>query len=184
MDNTKLSLKSLFSGFTLVELIVIIGVVTVLATSLIVVLNPSEQIKKTNDTKRKRDLAQIQRALEVYYQDYGRYPASINGQLTRKVNGVDTASPWGQSWSPYMDVVPDDPNGNKDYMYVVSDDNQSYGIYASLDRNNDSQACFPGTNTQCTNANSTSLKCNAIASFNCNCGSVCNYGVTSSNRTP
>ena len=56
-------------GFTLVELITAIGVLAILVSTVIAVINPLEQFNKAQDAKRKADLAQIQRALEVYYQD-------------------------------------------------------------------------------------------------------------------
>ena len=45
----------------------------------------AEQFKKADDTKRKSDLAQIQRALEAYYQDFGMYPDDNNATSTYKI---------------------------------------------------------------------------------------------------
>jgi prepilin-type N-terminal cleavage/methylation domain-containing protein len=170
------------AGFTLVELIIVIAILGVLAVSAIAILNPFAQFQKGNDVRRKSDLAQIQRALESFYQDYGFYPTG-NGNTGYRMNYIDKTTlvavtvSWGSAWQPYINVVPQDPSATKKYIYYST--GQSYYIYASLDRgSSDSQACNGGN--ACT-----SIASNGIASF---CGSgaamVCNYGVSSPDVKP
>lgn len=144
-----------------------------MATGIIVALNPLVQLQKAQDAKRKSDLSQIQKALETYYQDNGRYPSSSSDN---KIKGLDNnAVAWGSSWQPYMSVLPKDPSSSKSYMYKIAGlDGQTYYLYASLDRGgNDPQACFPDGGS-CNNAPSDT-----------GCGSgVCNYGVSSPNVSP
>lgn len=168
-------------GFTLIEIITAIGVLTILATIVLAAVNPIEQFRKAQDSKRKSDLAQVQRALEAYYQDFGRYPAhtttglntyTINTGLGEDVNAIL----WGASWPPYMDIVPVDPSSSKFYIYASDSTNgyQSYRIYASLDRGtNDPDACTEATG--CTNAPG---GCGIDAE------SYCNFGLTSPNVSP
>lgn len=144
-------------------------------------VNPIEQFRKAQDAKRKSDLAQVQRVLEAYYQDFGKYPAhTTSGTNTFTINtglGEDeNAILWGEGWSPYMDIVPVDPNSSKFYVYVSDSANgyQSYRLYASLDRGtNDPDACTGPTG--CPNAPG-------------GCGleesSYCNFGLTSPNVSP
>ena len=146
-----------------------------MATGLIIAINPVVQIQKSQDAKRKSDLSQIQKALETYYQDIGKYPPSTSDN---KIRGLDNNPvSWGFSWLPYMSILPKDPTSSKNYVYFsTSLDGQSYYIYASLDRGgNDSQACFP-TGNPCLSA----VRNNVAAS----CGGNCNYGVSSPNVSP
>jgi len=144
-----------------------------MATGIIVMVNPLAQIQKAKDTNRKSDLSQIQKALETYYQDIGKYPSST---VDYKIKGLDGNSVvWGSSWQPYMATLPKDPSSSKNYVYnSTSPDGQTYYIYASLDRGaNDSQACNGGA------------KCNGVPSgAGCGTGATCNYGVSSLNVSP
>lgn len=165
---------SSLKGFTLVELLVVIGMVSVLITGLILILNPVQKIAQTNDAKRKSDLAQLQRALEIYYQDYGRYPGST---AAYRIAGTN----WGAAWSEYMSRLPSDPKSGRTYVYFVPNsgncvNGQCYLIYAALEAPKDPQMCFPATAAACSSAVS-----NSIANA---CGGVCNFGVSSPNTSP
>lgn len=165
----------LSSGFTLIEVLITLTLIGVMATGIIVALNPLVQLQKAQDAKRKSDLSQIQKALETYYQDNGRYPLSSSDH---KIKGLDNnAVAWGSSWLPYMSVLPKDPSSSKSYVYFSSSsDRQTYYIYASLDRGgNDPQACFASGNSCVSSAT------NNVATA---CGGNCNYGVSSPNVSP
>lgn len=158
------------SGFTLVELMVVIGIIGIFSSFLIATLNPFEQFKKANDTSRKNDLSQMQRAFEAYYQDFQRYPESANYKIVYN----STTLEWGNAFAPYMTTLPKDKGSGKTYIYVVSASGQAYYLYASLDRGGkDSAACTPD-GSACPNV-----------PMGVTCGSgVCNYGVSSSNASP
>ena len=166
-------------GFTLVEIITALGVLAILATVVLAAVNPLEQFRKAQDTKRKSDLAQIQRALEAYYQDFDKYPAHTPGEYTINTaqNGdSDTAVDWGDVWAPYLDILPKDPNSSKYYIYIADDLNgyQSYRIYTSLDRGiKDPDACQETTGCP-----------NAPANCGIDSDSYCNFGLSSPNVSP
>ncbi len=146
------------------------------------VVNPLEQFNKAADTRRKSDLAQIQKALEVYYQDYGRYPyrctTTINNIQVSQISKSATCNAtniitWGEDFRPYIDILPIEQKRAKTYGYYVDSTGQSYALYASLDRGSkDPQSCSQGV--ACTNA----------AANNIRCGGICNYGVSSPNIAP
>ncbi|MCL5434894.1 MAG: prepilin-type N-terminal cleavage/methylation domain-containing protein [Patescibacteria group bacterium] len=166
-------------GFTLVELIVTVGILSILALAGLTAVNPIAQFQKANDARRKADFSQIQKALETYYQDNGKYPSSsITNPLYRitipSQLGTTTVD-WGTSWQPYMNLLPKDPSGSKYYVYYST--GQSYYLYASLDRGSgDPQSC------QNLNANGECL--NVPAANLCGTGVKCNFGVTSPNVSP
>ncbi len=54
-------------GFTLIELIVVIAVLGVLASVLLVAINPSERINEAYDAGNKSDVSQVSTALESYF---------------------------------------------------------------------------------------------------------------------
>ncbi|PIR98200.1 MAG: hypothetical protein COT89_00600 [Candidatus Colwellbacteria bacterium CG10_big_fil_rev_8_21_14_0_10_42_22] len=53
-------------GFTLVELLIVIGILGVLASAVVVVLNPAELLKQARDSQRLQDLSSINSALGLY----------------------------------------------------------------------------------------------------------------------
>ncbi|MFZ4631695.1 MAG: type II secretion system protein [Patescibacteria group bacterium] len=53
-------------GFTLLELLIVIAIIAVLSVILILVLDPSETLKKSRDSQRMSDLATIKTALGLY----------------------------------------------------------------------------------------------------------------------
>ena len=149
------------AGFTLIELLITIAIVGVLAVGLVTVLNPFSQIQKAQDAKRKSDLSQIQKALEIYYQDRGEYPeVTASGyKIKRDGNPVE----WGSEWLPYMSILPKDPSSSKQYLYKSTA--QTYYIYASLDKGTNNPGHVPGGAA-------------------CGSGITCNYGVSSPNVSP
>ncbi len=167
-------MKKKEEGFTLIELLVVVGILAVLTVTLLSTFNPVDQLNKAYDARRKSDLAQIQRALQIYYQDNNSYPQSVSNEIAPGI--TPTPVPWGSPWQPYINVLPKDPGG-KTYVYY-SPDGQTYYLYASLDRGSlDSQAC-KGVNNACSGAGS------GISSYQTACGGVCNYGVSSPNTSP
>lgn len=146
------------SGLTLIELLVVMGLIGILASALITLINPLSQIAKANDSRRKSDLAQIQRALELYYNSNKAYPGAVTFDV---------------AWLPYMPKVPKDPNSSiRNYAYDQIDSN-TYCLFASLEYAGDTQKC---STVPCPKA--------ASASPSVTCGGDCNYGVCSSNITP
>lgn len=62
------------SGFTLVEVIVVIAVVGILGSVVLNLLTPS--LERSRDSRRLQDVEQLRAALEIYYKNHGHYPIS------------------------------------------------------------------------------------------------------------
>lgn len=66
-------------GFTLIELLIVIAILGILAVAVLSAINPVEQIRKANDSRRKSNAAELLNALERYFTTYGSYPAGFSG---------------------------------------------------------------------------------------------------------
>lgn len=88
-----ISLKSKQSGFTIVELLIVIVVIGILATLVIVTFSGVQQ--KARDTKRETDIKALASQLEVYYANNGSYPAltdlQTNTWVSANLKGLDLA---------------------------------------------------------------------------------------------
>lgn len=60
------------SGFTLIELLVVIAIISLLST--IVMASVTETRARARDAQRVSDMRQMMTALELYYQDHGKFP--------------------------------------------------------------------------------------------------------------
>ena len=53
-------------GFTLVELLIVIGILAILTAAVVVVLNPAELLKQARDSQRFADLDSVKSAIALY----------------------------------------------------------------------------------------------------------------------
>jgi len=68
----KLNKSQSKKAFTLVELLVVIAIIGILATLSVIALNTARA--KARDAKRVADVKQVTTALEMFFNDNGRYP--------------------------------------------------------------------------------------------------------------
>lgn len=127
------------SGFTLLELLVVVVILGILATVGMGQYRASQI--KARDAQRKSDLSNVARALEMYYNDYESYPENnSSGQLVVDGNSL----PWGTGFETdetiYMKDLPQDPgfSDGEDWRYCyVSNGGDDYKLYARLENEND-----------------------------------------------
>ena len=68
------------AGFTLVELLMVIGIIGVLAAIVVVAINPTKQLGSARDTKRRSEVNSILNAVSQYAIDHGgRLPCDPSG---------------------------------------------------------------------------------------------------------
>jgi prepilin-type N-terminal cleavage/methylation domain-containing protein len=56
-------------GFTLIELLIVISIIAVLATAVVLVLNPAELLKQSRDATRISDMSSVNSAISLYLVD-------------------------------------------------------------------------------------------------------------------
>ena len=78
-------------GFTLIELLVVIALISILAAMAVVQYRNS--IQRTQEATLKTDLFRMRDAIDQYYADKGKYPASLDSLVS----------------DGYMRKVPEDP---------------------------------------------------------------------------
>jgi general secretion pathway protein G len=120
-------LRGTQSGFTLIELMVVILIIGLLAT--IVVQNLKGATDKAKRIKAQADISALKTALDRYYLDNGSYPSSDQG-LTALVSAPQNGKvPADYPPGGYIEKIPNDPWGNA-YVYQSDGDNyvlKSYG---------------------------------------------------------
>jgi type II secretion system protein G len=163
--------KHYSSGFTLMEILIVMVIIGILATLGLGSFQSSQQ--KGRDSKRKAELKQVSTVLEAYYNDYGQYPVGISGEIGGCSGG--TACTWGTSFEDdngtvYMVQLPADPKDNLEYFY--DSDGTEFQLYARLENTFDRDIA--------TDSEDDPLVFDGVT-----CGDLeCNYGVSSGNTTP
>lgn len=70
-------------GFTLIEILVVIGLIAILATIVLIAINPSRQFSQANNSQRNSNVNAILNAVGQYMADNkGALPAGISGNVT------------------------------------------------------------------------------------------------------
>lgn len=161
-------------GFTLVELIVVMGVITIIAT--LVVVSFSSARLHSRDSRRVHDVQQIQTALELYYTKNHSYPTAITPGQTFSNAGVI-----------YIDPVPSNPTPrtdgaclNQDYIYTSAANNTSYILNFCL--GNDSGNYASGENSCYNTMNCLSEKSGLVAWWKMDEGNGTTIADTSGNN--
>jgi len=120
------------SGFTLIEIIVVIGIMAVL--TIIIYASFSGAKTQSRDQKRVTDINSIQLALETYFTQYHSYPPTLDS-LTPK----------------YIYEIPTPPVGgaNSTYNYIPIGNTvcYSYHLWTKLETNTDSLSSKRGFNS-------------------------------------
>jgi len=111
--DTRTIRQRVYSGFTLIELMVVLVIIGVLAA--LIVPNVLDRADDARITAARTDIGNIQQALKLYKLDNQRYPSTEQG-LQALVNrpSVGTVPP---NWRATLEKLPNDPWG-RPYQYL------------------------------------------------------------------
>ena len=123
------------SGFTLIEMLIVVAVIGILAGTVLVSFGPVQ--RQARDARRLADLKQAQNVLGLYYNKCGYYPGAA--QAGQTCAAFAAAADWtamstaltGSALGPTK--IPNDPSGGKSYAYGVKADGSEYVLRATLE---------------------------------------------------
>jgi len=103
------------SGFTLMELLVVMTIIALLLT--LAVPRYFHSIEKSKETVLRDDLSILRESLDKYFSDHGKYPDSLDDLVTRKYLRNIPRDPITESTTTWVTIPPDDPD--KGLVYDV-----------------------------------------------------------------
>lgn len=118
MTKNKKTLKNQ-SGFTLIELMVVIVILAILAT--FILPNVLDRPGQARITKAKNDVKALETAIELYRLDNFSYPDSLEDLATKPGNA--------DNWRGYLKSLPKDP-WNRDYIYSNPGEHGAYDLFS------------------------------------------------------
>lgn len=101
---------------TIVVMAACVVILSMLAVSLYFIFDPLGTRSNARDAARTSDMAKIQTAIGYYYQQYHRYPNSLNELVPA-----------------YLSIMPLDPQSNSEYSYKLLDNDTNYELCASFE---------------------------------------------------
>jgi len=128
--------KKYLAGFSLIELMVVIAIIGLLSSLVLATLASAR--KKSRETKRKADLVQLGKALELYYNANNGYPTTASVWFGTSANGGSKTTSGATAYIPgltptYLGNLPLDPlkatTGWSGYNY--KSDGTSYKLILS-----------------------------------------------------
>ena len=146
-------------GFTLLELLIVIGILAILSTTVVLVINPAELLAKARDSQRISDLNTVKTAIAYYITEAGNpsigvsattYSHVANVLCTASLKGTSTSQAInGTGWIPVnfgalaggspISNLPVDPNastastGNYYYVYLPDATNLTFKLIANME---------------------------------------------------
>lgn len=121
-------------GFTLIELMVTIAIIGILAG--IVVVSVGTVRENARDTRRKSDLDQLRKAIEIYYSEKDVYPTTGGNWVI--LNGVD--DPLTPKLVPkFIELMPEDPKGTNQlpFVYKYASDGSHFALDCAIENSSD-----------------------------------------------
>lgn len=94
-------------GFTLIELLVVMAIIATLLS--IATPRYFHSIEKSKEAVLKQDLSTMRDALDKYYGDTGKYPATLDDLVAKKYIRSIPEDPVAGNATSWLSIAPDDP---------------------------------------------------------------------------
>lgn len=107
-------------GFSLLEIMIVIGIIVILAGTSIVLFNPSERQKEQRDALRVSNLVQIASAMELYYSERKIYPSDLSELQDLNIS-VSLDDPLGPDFADCAPVIISDGLGSYYEIYAIKE---------------------------------------------------------------
>lgn len=125
------------SGLTLIELTITLGIIVILASVLLLVMEIPELEQKARDNKRLSDIATIERIINEYANNAKSFPGIANTTYASNVipdeeEGQDIlVSGWIYAdFTLYSPTLPIDPKNTDNHVYSYRHNGKAYEINA------------------------------------------------------
>lgn len=115
------------SGFTIVELLIVIVMIAILATISIVTYNGIQS--RAEAAKVAVDLGTVNDAIQIYYAEKGVYPTT-SGQWYGYSGGVQTTNYVPGLTPSYIDSLPQPKNKSPAFEYIYNSNGTDYKLIA------------------------------------------------------
>lgn len=135
---TTTSRKTIQTGFTIVELLIVIVIIGILAAITIVAYNGIQN--RAKDTERTSEMKSLEKALALYYVDNSAYPTCANAPYVTgaAASGCSFSSLAASLVPKYISSIPTDPvnSGSYQYYYAVGYQKTGATTYSETLTNN------------------------------------------------
>lgn len=109
--------KGLEAGFTLIELMIVLAIMGILLA--IAQPNLKQSITRAREAVLREDLFQIRDALDQYYADNGKYPATLQDLINQQDHAKS-----------YLRSLPKDPfTGGIDWITIAPENSEDGGVF-------------------------------------------------------
>jgi general secretion pathway protein G len=127
--NTRRDLLSGRSGFTLIELVLVLTLIMILMGAGIYMVNRGGVVDSAQDTRIQSDIQAIASPLQLYEARNGRLPTTEQGLMA--LVEKPSKQPIPERWIALMDEVPSDPwKQPYKYRYPAQKSKKPYDIYS------------------------------------------------------
>ncbi len=141
-------------GFTLVELVLVMGMIGLLIGGGLMLSNPNKKKQEARDAQRLANISAIDGAINEYKLDKGRFPdneGAVRKSSTPTAGDTDTISKSSFGWisadfSKYLPALPVDPLNDATYFYTYKCTGGSYELNATLEIPGDESRLDEGDN--------------------------------------
>lgn len=138
-------------GFTFIEIFLVVAILAVIFVVVLILLKPTENRQKANDTKRLLDLSKITEAVDEYKLKYGVYPGTVNVLYTSNtgssLNLTDPVNGWiGADLSAFLQIQPIDPINKGENLYKYKTDGNDFELNAVFNYYKDKMLTDSGNN--------------------------------------